>query len=312
MKYAHIYHHRHLWPVRLQCEVLKVSFTGYHQHQLRRQRMASRRHMTEAALLVHIRAIHRELRGAYGWPRMWRELRRRGMRVGKERVRLVMQQAGIQARGQRRFRVTTTESKHSMPIAPNLLNRNFTVDRPNVAWTGDVTYIATEEGWLYLAVVKGRSRGHRAHAKDVDLARLVVKLCLDLVPIHLRFVAKVVGLRDEDLGLQKPHRLFALAHILAHRGLADDNLRHLLPQPHPDAMRGMPLLARRLAVRFENRVDKGERRPQLGPLPLRLLPLWRQGAGQGLAHLPTMYSQLPRYRADRPGAMLVLPPDLLV
>ena len=153
MKYAHIYHHRHLWPVRLQCEVLKVSFTGYHQHQLRRQRMASRRHMTEAALLVHIRAIHRELRGAYGWPRMWRELRRRGVRVGKEPVRLLMQQDGIQARGKRRFRVTTTDSKHSMPIAPNLLNRNFTVDRPNVAWTGDVTYIATEEGWLYLAVV---------------------------------------------------------------------------------------------------------------------------------------------------------------
>lgn len=153
MKYAHIYRHRHLWPVRLQCEVLKVSFTGYHQHQLRRQRIASRRHMTEAALLVHIRAIHRELRGAYSWPRMWRELRRRGLCVGKERVRLLMQQDGIQARGKRRFRVTTTDSKHSMPIAPNLLNRNFTVDRPNVAWTGDVTYIATEEGWLYLAVV---------------------------------------------------------------------------------------------------------------------------------------------------------------
>jgi putative transposase len=109
--------------------------------------------MTEAALLVHIRAIHRELRGAYSWPRMWRELRRRGLCVGKERVRLLMQQDGIQARGKRRFRVTTTDSKHSMPIAPNLLNRNFTVDRPNVAWTGDVTYIATEEGWLYLAVV---------------------------------------------------------------------------------------------------------------------------------------------------------------
>jgi putative transposase len=147
VKYAHIYRNRHLWPVRLQCEVLKVSFTGYHQHQLRRQRIASRRHMTEAALLVHIRAIHRELRGAYGWPRMWRELRRRGLCVGKERVRLLMQQDGIQARGKRRFRVTTTDSKHSMPIAPNLLNRNFTVDRPNVAWTGDVTYIATEEGF---------------------------------------------------------------------------------------------------------------------------------------------------------------------
>ena len=109
--------------------------------------------MTDAALLVHIRALHAELRGAYGWPRMWRELRRRGLRVGKERVRLVMQQAGIHARGKRRFRIATTDSSHKLPIAPNLLGRNFTVEKPNTTWTGDVTYIATEEGWLYLAVV---------------------------------------------------------------------------------------------------------------------------------------------------------------
>ena len=153
MKYAHISRSRHLWPVRMQCEVLDVSFTGYHQHQLRRKQIAGRRHMTEAALLVHIRAIHAELRGAYGWPRMWRELRRRGVRVGKERVRVLMQQHDIQGRGKRRFRVATTDSNHKLPIAPNLLDRNFTVTQPNTTWTGDVTYIATEEGWLYLAVV---------------------------------------------------------------------------------------------------------------------------------------------------------------
>ena len=153
MKYAHIYRNRCLWPVRLQCEVLGVSFTGYHQHHLRRHRIIHRRHLSDAALLVHIRAIHAELRGAYGWPRMWRELRRRGLRVGKERVRLLMRRHAIQARGKRKFRVTTTDSNHSMPIAPNLLKRNFTVAKPNTAWTGDITYIATEEGWLYLAVV---------------------------------------------------------------------------------------------------------------------------------------------------------------
>ena len=153
MKYAFIDKHRFLWPVRVQCEVLKVSFSGYHQHQSRRKRIGSRRHMSEAALHVHIRALHAELRGAYGWPRMWRELRRRGVRVGKERVRLTMQRHGIQARGKRRFRVSTTDSNHRLPIAPNLLNRNFTVDMPNTVWTGDVTYIATDEGWLYLAVV---------------------------------------------------------------------------------------------------------------------------------------------------------------
>jgi len=153
MKYAHIHRSRRLWPVRLQCDALGVSFTGYHQHQLRRAKIARRRHMTEAALLVHIRAVFGELRGTYGWPRMWRELRRRGVRVGKERVRLLMQQQGIQARGKRRFRMATTDSNHTLAIAPNLLDRNFTVEKPNTTWTGDVTYIATEEGWLYLAVV---------------------------------------------------------------------------------------------------------------------------------------------------------------
>jgi len=73
--------------------------------------------------------------------------------VGKKRVRLAMQQAGLQARGKRKFRVTTTDSNHAHPIAPNLLALNFTTEKPNMAWSGDVTYIATDEGWLYLAVV---------------------------------------------------------------------------------------------------------------------------------------------------------------
>jgi putative transposase len=68
-------------------------------------------------------------------------------------VQRLMQQHGIQARGKRRFRVTTTDSRHDLPVAPNLLNRNFTVAAPNRAWTGDITYIATDEGWLFLAVV---------------------------------------------------------------------------------------------------------------------------------------------------------------
>lgn len=85
------------------------------------------------------------MHGVYGWPRMWRELRKRGLRVGK--------QHGIRARGKRRFRVATTDSRHDLPIAPNRLDRNFSPLRPDAAWSGDITYIATEEGWLYLAVV---------------------------------------------------------------------------------------------------------------------------------------------------------------
>ena len=153
MKYAFIQRHRRVWPIRVQCHVLRVSVSGYHQHLARRKELAGRRHLSETAQIAHIRAVHAENRGAYGWPRIWRELRDRGIRVGKERVQRLMQQYGIRGRGKRRFRVMTTDSRHELPIAPNLLNRNFTVAAPNQAWAGDITYIQTEEGWLFLAVV---------------------------------------------------------------------------------------------------------------------------------------------------------------
>jgi putative transposase len=90
--------------------------------------------------------VYEEHRGAYGWPRIWRQLRKGGIRVGKLRVQRLMQQLGIRARGKRFFRITTTDSRHDLPIAPNLLNRNFTVAAPNLAWTGDVPYISWSAG----------------------------------------------------------------------------------------------------------------------------------------------------------------------
>jgi transposase InsO family protein len=153
MKYAFIQRHRLVWPIRVQCRVLLVSVSGYHQHLARRTRIAERRHLSDEALLVHISAVYAENRAAYGWPRIWRQLRAQGIRVGKQRVQRLMQQHGIHARGKRMFRVMTTDSRHDLPIAPNLLNRNFAMAAPNQAWVGDFTYIATEEGWLFLAVV---------------------------------------------------------------------------------------------------------------------------------------------------------------
>ena len=153
MKYAFIQRHRRVWPIRVQCRVLRVSVSGYHQHLARGREIAQRRHLSDEALLVHIRAVFAENRGAYGWPRIWRELRERSIRVGKQRVQRLMQQHDIRARGKRRFRIRTTDSRHELPIAPNRLNRNFAVAAPNQAWTGDITYIPTEEGWLFLAVV---------------------------------------------------------------------------------------------------------------------------------------------------------------
>jgi transposase InsO family protein len=153
MKYAFILRNKLVWPICVQCRVLEVSVSGYHQHQARRSKIGPRRHLSDEALLVHIRAVYAANRGAYGWPRIWRELRKQGIRVGKQRVQRLMQKHGIHARGRRKFRVITTDSKHNLPIAPNLLDRNFTPAAPNQAWVGDFTYIATEEGWLFLAVV---------------------------------------------------------------------------------------------------------------------------------------------------------------
>jgi putative transposase len=142
------------WPVSLSCEVLGVSVSGYFEHQRRRSQRGPSKpgsgRLSDEALLAHMRAIHAEVRQEYGWPRMAKELCARGHRVGKERVRRLMQQHGIKARGRRKF-VVTTDSKHSLPIAPDLLQRDFAADSPNLKWTSDITYIATDEGWLYLA-----------------------------------------------------------------------------------------------------------------------------------------------------------------
>ena len=152
MKYAFIQRHRKVWPISVQCRVLEVSVAGYHEHFVRRASDAQRRHLSDEALLAHIRALHAETRSAYGWPRIWRELVARGVPVGKERVQKLMQLHGIRAKGRRRFKVTT-DSGHDLPISPNLLNREFTVAEPDRVWVGDITYIATGEGWLFLAVV---------------------------------------------------------------------------------------------------------------------------------------------------------------
>jgi putative transposase len=153
MKYAFIRRHRGVCPIVIQCGVLKVSVSGYHEYFARQLRVIERRHLSEEALTVHVRGAYREHRGACGWPYVWRQLRAQGVRVGKQRVQRLTQQQGLRAGGRKRFRVTTTDSRHNLPIAPNRLDRQFRVKAPNQVWVGDITYIASEEGWLCLAVV---------------------------------------------------------------------------------------------------------------------------------------------------------------
>ena len=157
MKYAWIDRHNKHWPVSLACDVLGVSTSGFFENMRRKgaeqpSKPGANKRISNEALLVHIRAIHTEVRQEYGWPKMCKELVARGIRVGKERVRRMMKEHGIKARGKKKF-VVATDSKHYLPIATNLLQRNFTAQAPNQVWTGDITYIATDEGWLYLAVV---------------------------------------------------------------------------------------------------------------------------------------------------------------
>lgn len=155
MKYAWIGRHQKHWPITLQCEVLNVSVSGYFEHQRRKDigrpaKLGNR--LSDEALLAHIKAAHAGSKGEYGWPRIWKELLANGVRVGKERIQRLMKLHGIKARGKRKF-VVTTDSKHNLPIAPNLLNRDFQPAQPNAVWTSDITYIQTDEGWLYLAAV---------------------------------------------------------------------------------------------------------------------------------------------------------------
>ncbi len=150
MKYAWIEAQRRQFPLPELCEVLAVSASGYRAWCRGGERDSTR--LSDPQALVLIKAIHAELKQTYGSRRMHRELKDRGHRIGLRRVERLMRDNGIRARHKRRFKATT-DSNHSLPVAENLLARRFTPEAPNRAWTGDITYISTDEGWLYLAVV---------------------------------------------------------------------------------------------------------------------------------------------------------------
>jgi transposase InsO family protein len=150
VKYAWIDTQRLHYALSEMCPVLEVSVSGY--RAWKRGGRADRKRLTDDQLLTLIRAIHDELKAAYGSPRMVLELRARGFSASKGRVEQLMREHGIRARHKRKFKVTT-DSKHQLPTAPNLLDRNFTPIAPDQVWTSDITYLWTDEGWLYLAIV---------------------------------------------------------------------------------------------------------------------------------------------------------------
>ena len=149
MKYAWIDTQCRQYPLSVLCEVLAVSINGY--RAWKRGGTPERQRLTDAQLLTLIRTIHAKVKGAYGSPRITEEVRSRGFPASEARVERLMSANGIRARHKRCYRVTT-DSRHKLPVAPNVLNRNFTPAGPNQVFTSDVTYIWTAEGWLYLAV----------------------------------------------------------------------------------------------------------------------------------------------------------------
>jgi putative transposase len=131
------------------CRMLGVSRSGLY---ARRHRRESARARTNRVLLVHIREAHVESRRTYGSPRVHAELRDRGFEVGRNRVARLMRADGLKARHRRRF-VRTSRSDPGLPVAPNVLDRQFSPSAPNQSWAADITYVRTLQGWLYLAVV---------------------------------------------------------------------------------------------------------------------------------------------------------------
>jgi putative transposase len=148
-RYAFIEGEKENHSVRMLCRMIQVSASGYYDWL---GREPSARQVENQELLDEIRIIHAESHERYGERRIQRALERRGKCLGRHRVARLMKQGGLVSKRRRRFRATT-DSKHELPVAANVLDREFDVAEPNAVWAGDITYIWTGEGWLYLAVL---------------------------------------------------------------------------------------------------------------------------------------------------------------
>jgi len=142
--------HRKAFPLELMCRVFEVSKSGYHAWL---KRKPSKRSQENARLEVAIRAAHTRSRETYGPIRLQPELAADGFRAGIGRIKRLRRKLGLRCKQVRKFKATT-HSNHSLPVAENLLNQDFTTARPGQVWVTDITYIPTQEGWLYLAGVK--------------------------------------------------------------------------------------------------------------------------------------------------------------
>jgi putative transposase len=150
MRFCFIEQHVGTFPVRLMCRVLEVSPSGFYAW---RARPESARALGDRQLLADVRRLQSQHQGRYGSPRMHAALRAEGRGCSRGRVERLMRRHGIRALAGRRFRPCTTDSRHFLPIAPNLLMQRFIASAPGRIWLADITYIPTGDGWLYLAAI---------------------------------------------------------------------------------------------------------------------------------------------------------------
>ena len=197
MRFAFIRRHVQEFTVLVMCRVLGVSRSGYYAW---RKRPPSERERADHELAQLIRATHERSRGTYGSPRMHAELRAQGCQVGRKRVARLMRCHALIARPRRRFKVTT-RSLPGRPVAPNVLKQQFSAQHPNEKWLADITYVPTQEGWLYLAaVLDAHSRLIVGHAMGAYLTQDLVLQALQMA-LHRRHPTSPL-LHHSDRGSQ--------------------------------------------------------------------------------------------------------------
>jgi putative transposase len=214
VKFAFVKEHRQRWPVAAMCRVLRVSRSGFFAWL---KRPPSRRQRRQQELIEKIKAAHQENRELYGSPRVHRALLIDGQSVSRNTVAKLMRQANIRARTKRRFVPRTTDSAHQQPVAGNLLDRDFTAAGPNRKWVADITYVPTQEGWLYVAAVLDLFSRRIVGWSMAD--HMQTTLVSNALQMALRQRGPVAGLlHHSDRGVQYASEGYR--HLLADRGIA--------------------------------------------------------------------------------------------
>lgn len=182
------------------CRVVGASVSGFYAW-LRAIPAVQNRVKAEAELRSHVGRIFSARRRVYGSPRVHAELHREGRRHSRRRIERLMREMGLSARQSRRRTPRTTDSRHDLPVAPNLLDRHFAADRPDTVWLADISYLPTGEGWLYLAAIKDMATREIVGWSMADHLR--AELCIDALVMALQRCRPLPGLiHHSDRGVQ--------------------------------------------------------------------------------------------------------------